>query len=595
MKSKFKEYLSVLPLALIVSIVPLIVRYKKIELGKVVATYWTRDFNTDFFSYYKMVFFLGLILLAFISFYIYIRKDKKLKKTFYYIPLGIYLLMIILSTVFSEAKLTSLYGFPDRYEGMAVLIGYILIVVFVINLVKSKRQIEFILTFLLISAVLIGVLGLYQFYGMDFFQTEIGKRLILSVENFDKIAERLEFRFGDNNIIYATFYNPNYAGSYFAMLFMLTFVMYIFANGRQNKALFGVINLLMFANWLGSLSRAGILGVLFSSFILLFLLGKKIIENWKSLLIIFIGFILVFTAMDLSTDGKLRKEFFSLGVETELALKGEVADVKDIRYEDKTFIFETGDADLKIIFNENDEMILKNDNQKLNSSIDNEGFITINKENYSNYRLRLIENKDSDSNILELYYNKNQLNLLIDKNKNFSIIGIRGNIYPITKYESWGFNNKESLASGRGYIWSRSLPLLKDKLITGYGPDTYAIYFPQEDVVGKYKAFRNAAKIVDKPHNMYLQIAINTGLISLAVIIILFGVYFFRSLRIYWKSSFEIWYERAGLGMFSSFMAYAVAGFFNDSIVSVAPIFWTLLGIGLLVELKIKNHKNYSL
>ena len=296
MKSKIKEYLYVLPLALIVSIVPIIVRYKKIELGEVIATYWTRNYNTDFFSYYKMLFFLGLILLTFISFYIYIKKEKELKKTFYYIPLGIYLLMIVLSTIFSEAKLTSLYGFPDRYEGMAVLIGYILIVVFAINLLRSKRQIKFVLTFLLISAVLIGVLGIYQFYGMDFFQTEIGKRLILSAENFEKIAEKLEFRFGDNNIIYATFYNPNYAGSFFAMLFMLTFVMYFFAEGRQNKLLFGAINLLMFANWLGSLSRAGILGVLFSSFILLFLLGRKIIKNWKSLLIIFIGFILVFTA-----------------------------------------------------------------------------------------------------------------------------------------------------------------------------------------------------------------------------------------------------------------------------------------------------------
>ena len=144
MKSKVKEYLYVLPLVLIVGIVPLIVRYKKIELGEVIATYWTRNYNTDFFSYYKMLFFLGFILLAFICFYIYIKREKKLQKTFYYIPLGIYLLMIVLSTIFSEAKLTSLYGFPDRYEGMAVLIGYVLIVIFAINLIKAKKQIKII-------------------------------------------------------------------------------------------------------------------------------------------------------------------------------------------------------------------------------------------------------------------------------------------------------------------------------------------------------------------------------------------------------------------------------------------------------------------
>ena len=175
----------------------------------------------------------------------------------------------------------------------------------------------------------------------------------------------------------------------------------------------------------------------------------------------------------------------------------------------------------------------------------------------------------------------------------FYILGHNSQAYKIeNQVESWGFEGKESFASGRGYIWSRSLPLLQKTLWKGFGPDTYAIYFPQHDVVGKFKAFSNVAKLVDKPHNMYLQIAINTGLISLGAVLILFAVYFFRSLKIYWKSNFDSWYARAGCGIFAAFIGYTGAGVFNDSNLSVSPVFWTLLGIGLMVELKLRDVDN---
>jgi len=41
----------------------------------------------------------------------------------------------------------------------------------------------------------------------------------------------------------------------------------------------------------------------------------------------------------------------------------------------------------------------------------------------------------------------------------------------------------------RGYIWSRSLPLLRNTILVGYGPDTFAMNFPQHDIAGKVKAY----------------------------------------------------------------------------------------------------------
>jgi len=176
LKQKTKDKLYVLPIVLIVAVVPLIVRYKRIELGEVVASYWIRDYNTDFFSYYKMVFLLGFTILALISFYIYYKKGNKLKKTFYYYPIAVYMIMAILSTVFSKAQLTSLTGFPDRYEGLPVLLSYMLIMVITINLVNTEEQFKFIINALLTSAVIIALIGLSQFFEMDFFQTLLGKK-----------------------------------------------------------------------------------------------------------------------------------------------------------------------------------------------------------------------------------------------------------------------------------------------------------------------------------------------------------------------------------------------------------------------------------
>ena len=298
---KLKNKLYVLPVVLIAAVVPLIVHYKKIELSEVVASYWIRDYNTDFFSYYKMIFLLGFSLLALISFYIYYKKEakEKLKMTAYYYPIFTYLIMILLSTFFSKAQLTSLQGFPDRYEGMPVLIAYLLITVITINLFNKKEQFEFLLKALLTSAVIIAIIGLSQFFGYDFFQNVLGQKLILPGKEFAELSTAMDFRFAGRNILFATFYNPNYAGSYFSMLLMLSTVLYFFARSKKRIIALAAASSFIFAAWLGSLSRAGILGAIVSTLIVAVILNKKIIEKYKKVLILLLIFLAVFTIMDI--------------------------------------------------------------------------------------------------------------------------------------------------------------------------------------------------------------------------------------------------------------------------------------------------------
>ena len=148
--------------------------------------------------------------------------------------------------------------------------------------------------------------------------------------------------------------------------------------------------------------------------------------------------------------------------------------------------------------------------------------------------------------------------------------------------ETIGFAGRESLGSARGFIWSRSLPLLRKTWLVGFGPDTFAMVFPQHDFSGKFRAYGSTDVIVDKPHNFYLQTAINTGVLSLLSLVVLFVVGI---------SSRQFGFGRVKPGpdpavgsaspSWSGVAGYLVAACFNDSVVSVAPVFWVLLGAGI--------------
>ena len=97
--------------------------------------------------------------------------------------------------------------------------------------------------------------------------------------------------------------------------------------------------------------------------------------------------------------------------------------------------------------------------------------------------------------------------------------------------------------------------------------------------------------IVDKPHNLYLQIAINQGGIALLAFLAIIVVYLVQCIKLY---AFRAYYyatsDAMGIGIMLAIIGYLGAGFFNDSIVSVAPIFWILLGTGFAVNYIKQNH-----
>jgi len=166
-----------------------------------------------------------------------------------------------------------------------------------------------------------------------------------------------------------------------------------------------------------------------------------------------------------------------------------------------------------------------------------------------------------------------------------------------SRYEpvrSVGFNGMEAFASGRGFIWSRSIPLLWDYFFRGAGVDSFALVFPNHDFIGKYLAYGTGNIFVDKAHNFYLQTAINTGFFSLLALLAVFAIYFWRTFSVLF-SRYENDYKTLGLrfGIMLSVVAYLITMIANDSTPSVSPVFWGLLGLGYSLTSRdsSKNHK----
>lgn len=91
-----------------------------------------------------------------------------------------------------------------------------------------------------------------------------------------------------------------------------------------------------------------------------------------------------------------------------------------------------------------------------------------------------------------------------------------------------------SLFTGRGYTWINSLPLLLETMLLGKGPGNFTYYFPQNDYTGLLNTHGSHKFVIDKPHNMYLQIWIDLGGIACLAVIVFF-MYYLQISKILYK------------------------------------------------------------
>lgn len=586
------EWYYLIPIIFILAVVPLIVYLRVVPLKGATYQFWNgQQNNYDFFSYYKMVWFLTAVVfsLIFLGIRSYQSDIGYVRKSIYYYPIIVYVVFVLLSTLFSKYKGIAMLGFTDRYEGMFTLLGYMAVLFVTINLVREEDDVKLLLGALITGAVIIGIIGAFQYAGMDIWKSAFGKKLMLP-KSYESQSGKLQFQFAKHTI-YATLYHTDYVGSYMAMLFPLCFTIFMLCKNKILKVSMALITLLMIVNWLGCNSRAGMVGGIAAVILLLVIIHKYIAKHYKYFIFGIAAIVIIFAGFNVVSKGYIGKRVNSLMSDAKSIFashktekdSSEDVPLKDIVINGKKAQIVTSSGKLGFEIVGNGELVfLDADNKVLTPKFDKAtGKISLIDDKYKNYDITL--GRMNNASVLVVQQGSIKLYFQLSLSK-ITMIDNKGYEVKWGPVESAGFKGKEKLGSARGYIWSRAIPLLKHTVLFGYGPDTFAVHFPQNDLKGKLYAYGDMWMFVDKPHDIYLQSAINTGIISLIALIALFGMYFVKSVKMYFRCDYSKFTQIAGAAIFVAVFGYLIAGFFNDSIVSIAPVFWILLGLGIAVN-----------
>ena len=111
--------------------------------------------------------------------------------------------------------------------------------------------------------------------------------------------------------------------------------------------------------------------------------------------------------------------------------------------------------------------------------------------------------------------------------------------------------------------------------------------------MGEIITFENI--LFTRPHNLYLQMGIQTGVLSLLAFLTFYIMYFAGSCKRYCFCQMDKQEKWLGVALFLSTVGFMAAGLANDSLIVVTPVFYVLLGTGIAVNDKIIGKKQKGL
>lgn len=573
------------PLIFIIFILPFIMHSYQFDSGLGQFTWFSDDdIKVDIFLYYKQIFLLIAcsIMLIFIVYNV-VKKNIKLFVMPTFIPIFIYGILAFFSTIFSDYPEYGIKGIYEQFESVFVLLGYCLIVYYAFLFIKTEDDVKLLFKYLLYSILAFSALGLLQVLAFDPIISDFGKKLYLGREYWDYL-DKFTLAFPAHRV-YLTFYNPNYVGTYTSLLIPIMLGLLLMEKELKKRILYLIGFLGLIVCLIGSQSKTGMIAVVVTLVFFLFFFRRYIFKNKKVILSV-LGIstvsILLLILTNFNKINTLIDSVFS-PQKTTPALTNIQADGE--------LIFTYKGEALKIsLASENDNISFlitdRNDNP-LPYSISDTGAYILTDEVFSDIEISpviynnmicidvKIGNKD--------WVFTNQLG-----DNTYYYLNNSGKFDKIISANSAVFTGYETLATGRGYIWSRTIPLLKDNVLLGSGADSYVYTFPQQDYVGLYNAGFDG-QILTRPHNLYLQIGVQSGVFSLIAFIIFYIMYFITSIRIYKNGLYESYLHYVGVCIFLGTIGYMITGISNDSTITVAPVFWVLIGTGIAINHIIKT------
>lgn len=512
----------------------------------------------------------------------------------------VYVLMALFSALGSAYPEVAFFGAFDRAEGFYTTACYFVMFLFTMYAFRKTQNFSYIILALFICTGVNFIYGILQFTDNNLFQYDWFRSVFTDREYADMLQLKEE-SLGEG-ALYGALYHSNYVGSFTGMIIPLFTVLTLYVKPVWQKLLLIVFDLMAIFMLFGSVARSGIVAVAAAFVVGLIVFGRVLVRRWKITVSVVGAAAVVLVGANIITDNGLFGRIPSLFQDiTELIVPAEDADIYSqlpvreiIHNKDGSVSLETQTDKLTISFDREilDYRFTDSAGNVLELE-DDRGMITVSDEDFKDINFEFVTSDDElgymDSFFM-WFYDTDESALLfhLHNEKQIHMIDLKvgERILPVNA-EHIGFEGKERIGSGRGYIWSRTLPLLKNCLITGYGADTFAYVFPQTDYLAKYYTYTFSEEYtegfhvtIDKAHNLYLQIFVSNGLIALIAFLAICVFYIVDCFRLYaLRKEYRI-EQIYGISVMLGIIGYLAAGMFNDSVVSVAPVFWILLGTG---------------
>lgn len=591
-----------LPILFVLCIVPLIMRIYKFSPGLSMFPWHSTDSaEIDVFLHCKAVALIISAVFMVVILVYSIYKDIKnknsndwfnrLKQAKWIIPLVLFGLLALISTIFSKYRSFGFSGFIDQFESIWVVLAYCIITIYTFYFTRTKEDIDTLRKALFIFLFVICAIGLTQLIGHDIWQSDFGKSIYIPFKD-SALKDSVSFKFSDSNThqVYMTLYNPNYVGVFAALVLPITIMLSVGSDCLKKKLAWAIMSAVVFLCALGSSSKAFIIAlVAVAIFCIFFFIRKR--PNLLPIIIVgltlFVG--ITFVYMKISDVNLIQYVKNALTPTKNSYIVEDFiidSDCVTLKYGGKQISMQTKYNNFTgyMYLNSFDE-----NGNTITNYMAEDNLIYFEDERFKDICIRVYNDISPFPYVLEIRVDGHAYRFTY-ADGTYTYVNNVFKADTIVPAKSAIFTDYDKLFSGRGYIWSRSIPLLKNSLILGTGADTFGLVYPHNDYVARTNAGYQTL-LTTRAHCYYLQAGIQYGIPALICYLVFVAIYILQAMKICWKSDFKDPYSCLALGILAGIIGYCIMCISNDSCVAVSPIAWTFLGIGYALNYILKKEK----
>ena len=289
---------ALIPIILLMGFIPLIVHMYQYNANLSQFDWFPSgsDGQVDFFFGWKMIaiIIVGIVMVG-ILLYRYLKKKETLRFENAFYCLFFYGLFVAMSALFSGYKYWVVRGTYELFEPVWVVFTYILLCYYTYHFVQEEKQIKTVLSVAGVGMAIVTLIGVFQYFKLDFFKSGFGKHLITNPSWWGNL-DGLNFNMLEETS-YTTLYNPNFLSFYFGMLVPLIACLLIAAKRIWQKALLIVAEILCLICLKGSGSDTGWMAIVAGTVILaLVLISRRKKALYAALALVIVGGIIAITA-----------------------------------------------------------------------------------------------------------------------------------------------------------------------------------------------------------------------------------------------------------------------------------------------------------